>query len=279
MPDVQDPGFKAIESILLQHDAVPLFGGAPAFPVEQFSEAASDLFGVEGLSCSMGAPHWRDPDHFLQGVATPSMPIDVVCGEMEGCLIWLMADHDWDQLMTWLLTKEATSWAIPDTGIREGFLKFATAETIRLVERSGLYGSRTFRLTEHRGLPEEPCLGIDITLEYQGEKATGRLLVTSSFHRSWSEVFTAKKPREISPELANSVEIDVHVEMAKVEVSQEEWANIQPGDCLLLDQSAWDPAAGEGPVALTTEGRALYHGKMNNQGAIEISQVAGEGQV
>lgn len=274
MPDVQDPGFKVIESLLLQHDAIPLFGGSPPFPLEELLTKANDLFGVEGLTGRLGAAQWRDLDHFYQGMATPSFPLDIVCGEMEGRAIWLMSDSDWDKLMTWLLTKEATTWGIPDSGIREGFLKFAAAETLSLVGKSGFGGGLAFRMAEHRGMPEEPALGIDVTLDYQGETAVGRLLVTSSFHRSWSEQFAPRKPREISPELASSVEVDVHLEVGSVSLSRDNWAELQVGDCLFLDQCNWDPDQRQGQVVLTTDNKALYQGNMNSQGAIEITQGA-----
>ncbi len=274
MPDVKDPGFKVIEAQLLQHDAVPLFGGSPPFPLEHILQKAGDLFEIEGLTGHIGGAQWRKPEDLMQGMATPSMPIDVVCGDLDGRVIFLLADPEWDQLMTWLLTKEAKTWGIPDSGIREGFLKFVAAETLSLLSQEESYGDISFRLADHKKLPDEPTFCVDLTLKYKGEKISGRALITSSFHRSWSERFAPRKPTEITPEMAVTLEVDVHLEMGRVALSQTEWSTLQAGDCLLLDQCGWDMDAGEGPVVLTSDNNALYQGKMNNQGTIQITQVA-----
>ena len=95
-------------------------------------------------------------------------------------------------------------------------------------------------------------LRMEISISTIGRVLQGQIIAQKS--SSFPGMNSLKQPnlqKEVSPEMAAAVELNVHLEAGEAQMTKQELGQIQPGDFLLLNTCTINPEKEGGQVTLT----------------------------
>lgn len=253
---------KEMPRSLLERDGVPLFGHAPPFPWDLFQKNINNLFQTENLSLHPRAAEWRSPQELTEGIDQPVI-LSFNVEPMSGPVYWLLSKNDVSCLMSWLLTHSTTpAKTIQEPSFQEGFYQFLAIECCHLISISQFDKTLTPKLIAEQPLPDATLLSIDVGIGYQNQELRGRLILSEEFYHSWKEYYANRNVSiSISNALAEKIKLTVRLEAGRVNLTQAEWNQVNPGDFLVLDFCSIQPPNNKGRVILVVNGIPLFRGK------------------
>lgn len=244
----------------------------PATAPETFSwEALSQLLSAHfeipdfQLQAKLGA--WLTDANRLAGIGSPKTFLAFAIGSLPGTAHWVLSTADAEALMGALLTKESSSLSNIDTDFREGFLHYVGAEMLVFLNQLGFTDSFSPRLLGHQPPSEEDkAFCIDVSVTVLGQTLFSRLVISQELANAWKEAFVrSSRTKEISPSLAQKIDIDIHLEAGRVTLPRLTWSKVVPGDFIILDQCGVIPGLDKGRIMLTAGGVPLFRGMLKKE--------------
>lgn len=259
-------GVEEVPAEVLQADAVPLTGKAPAFPWDQFTVGLAAVFDRPSLVLAHSALRWRSASELLEGLGDQNQLRAVVLPPLKGSAFWVFPEQEVTLLESLLLTKEEHPVQLQDDALTESFYRFFLLEVLYQLSQLSSAFPFTPVLQKQAALPKEPCLACDVTLACEKYHLTGRLLVTDQLRRSWVAHFAQHPPTADSLLLAKETAVSVAAILGKVSVPVHEWREFEVGDFLLFDQEAKKEH-----VWLEVNQHVLFKGQLE-KGKIKITE-------
>jgi flagellar motor switch protein FliN/FliY len=256
---------REIKPELKKLDTIPLTGATPPFPWDQLATQIGHSFEREGLTIQPSTLNWRAKEELYEGLGNTSFPLTFSIPMLKGQVCWVMPAQEIAILETWFLTKETHPISFQDETLTESFYRFLTLEVLYQLTQIPFDSRLTPILTNQTTPPAEDSLCWDISLHFQEQTIGGRLIISPEFHRSWLDYFSnQQEPSVLTQEMAQLVDVLLHVEAGKTHLSLEEWSHVQLGDFLILDSFSLDPERLDGRVMLTLNGRRAFRAKLKD---------------
>lgn len=253
------PDIKALDSI-------PLTGHAASFPWEELTARLARTFERQDLSITPAEISWKSEQELYDGIGTNCLPLSFSLAPIQGEVHFLMPIHEIGQLAALLLTKDShPGMNMLEPSFVESFYRFFALET--LYHFHEVFADKTINpiLANQGTHPNQHSLCQDIRLESAGQTLWGRLVISPQFRQSWVEHFALNpEPTELSKELSESIEIDVHLEAGSTSLTLAEWNTVRLGDFMILDNCLLDPETFEGPITMTAHKRPLFKSELKN---------------
>jgi len=257
IPEVK-PSLKTLDSI-------PLTGAAPPFPWKDLSARLARSFDCEALVLQPAEVTWRARETLYEGLGDSPVPLTFSIPSLKGQVTWVMPQQELFVLAALLLAKESHPLTLQDRALSESFYHFLALEVLYHFTQLSFDQTLMPILSHRRDLPNEDALCRDIVVHVQHQTISGRLIISPEFRHSWVEHFARKQqPSALSKQMAQGVDVIVHLEAGHVELSLAEWNSVQAGDAILLDRCSLDAARWEGRVILTIHGRQLFRAKLKS---------------
>ncbi len=257
---------KQISPTLLENDSIPLMGFPPEFLWKQFSAKIAELFKLNDLVIQpVSALEWRSEDDLLSGLGDAVEPLQFAVAPLNGCLWWMMAEQDVVSLMSLLLTHQTQLITSLDADFQQGFYKYIALETLHAISQLDFDKELSGRLLQKTSEPAPPSLCLDISITVQQKTGWGRLVFSPELQQSWKERYGR---RTLAAPLSPALNLIVHLEVGRTNMTLAEWSQVSLGDFIILDSCSGEPHAG-GYVMLTASGVSLFRGELKD-GGIEI---------
>lgn len=261
---------RHIPHSLLEKDEIPILASPGAFPWERLSAFLAKTFQLEKLEFQPGQWESRTGETLVKGLGSPVKYLNIELSPVQGTVTWAMAEKDINVLMAIVLAKEARASDIIDKEYIEGFFEFIAMETLLSFNRSEYDKGLVPHIIDTTTPPEDASLCQDITFNCNGTSFIGRLILSEEFRHSWKDRYTQHKMSiNISPELAEKLQVIVHLEAGQTALAPQEWAAVQPGDYIPLDAYSLEPGTDKSRVMITLNGQAIFRAKLK-QGNIKI---------
>ncbi len=256
---------RKINPELKMLDRIPLTGNAPSFSWDQLSARLAKIFEREGLTIKPGQLTWRSKEELYEGIGAPLFPLFFSIPSLQGEVNWVIAEQEMELLAALLLTKESHPLSFQDVTLKESFFRFFALEV--LYNFTQVYPDKALIpiLIPSSALPQQASLCLDISLTLQEHTVWSRLIISPEFRHSWVEYFTQKQePSDLTKQMAQLVDVIIHVEAGKTQFSLAEWSAVQVGDLVVLDSCSLNPENLEGRVMLTINGRQAFRAKLKD---------------
>lgn len=249
----------------VKSDEIPLWGNPPPFSWEQFSSELAAALKLDSLSVRGEDIRWREPDELLEGLGTHPDLITLSISPLQGKAFWAISKESILRLMKLLFGKEP---AFAGESFIEGFYTFLAAEAINAFQKLEFDKSLTPGILEEKEIPNETCLGIDISLTLSETTFFGRLLISKELRQSIKEYYS-KDSLSFSSAVNHHVELTLQLLAGSSKLSKQEWRESRPGDVLILDSCSLSPGEDKGRVIIALNGMPLFRAKIKD-GNIKI---------
>jgi len=264
---------REISPDLKKLDAIPLTSGAPPFPWDELSSRLAETFDIENLTIQPQEVAWRSKDALYEGLGDHPFPLIFTIPTMKGEVCWVMPSQELDVLAALLLTRDTHPLTFHDRDLSESFYRFLALEVLYQMTQIPFDATLAPILTSQATLPTQDSLCKDISISLQGQTIWGRMIISPEMRNSWVEHFAQQPtPSELSEKLSKEVEVPIHLEAGRCEMSLKEWKQVQPGDFILLDSCSIDADRLTGRVMLTLNGKRIFRGKLK-EGNLKILEL------
>jgi type III secretion system YscQ/HrcQ family protein len=197
--------------------------------------------------------------HIKLGHDPMIIPIDL---HPLGPVFWLMSREDLSRLTSWLLKPEEKN-RISSELLQEGFYRFLLLQALEKLQSLPLFDTLTLKLGEEE-MPDETAHTLDVEISHNQKSCWGRLAIPHATKTAWVQHFS-KMPSEYVPtELAKQTPLTLSVKTGIVQLSQPQWASLQPGDFVLLDTGGYDARKGTGLALLNLKTTPLFNVKIKH---------------
>lgn len=259
---------KHIPTSLLQADAVPLVGSPPPFPWAAFSTKIGELFAISDLKITPGKTFdWVPAEDLLKGLGPHPIPLYVTPIPSMPAVCWVMAAEDIQTLMGLLLSLDATATKELDNDFLSGFYRFVAIEAANACVLVDFDKTLSPHLQDTKELPHDPALCLDISITLKQRTLIGRLIMSAPFRKAWQERYTPRT-LDIPKPILDQLNVTVNFEVGRTTINLTDWANVHPGDFVVLDSCSLKPS-GEGRITLSLNGAPIFRGKLKD-GNIKI---------
>jgi flagellar motor switch protein FliN/FliY len=260
---------RQIASEVPQLNEIPLFGNAPPFDWHSLSSALSKIFAVSQLEIRAGKGSQHEGAAIKKGLGANALTFPIHIAPL-GTVFWMLSHEDMVQLATRMLQPEEE--AVSSEILQEGFVRYLALEALHKVQEMAPFKKLTLQMSEEE-FSFEKAFCVDIEIEINRKSCWGRLVIPTEFRTAWVSHFS-ESPREyVSSDLAKKTEVVVGIKTGSVILSQDEWAGVQAGDFILLDQGSYDPTQEEGIAMLMLHSTPLFNVKIKKD-AVELSDYA-----
>ena len=264
---------REIKPDLCKLDSIPLTGTAPPFPWDELSSRLARSFDQEELTIQPGEIAWRTKDDLYEGLGDSPFPLIFSIPSIRGQVCWVMPSQEMAILAALLLTKESHPLSLHDAALSESFYHFLALEVLYNLTQVSFDKTLTPILTNQTTLPHQDSLCWNISLRLKDNAIWGRLIISPEFRRSWVEYFAQQQESSaLSQQMAQLIDIVVHLEAGKTHLLLDEWKAVQPGDFIILDSYSLDADRLDGRVMLTINGKQIFRAKLKD-GKLKILEL------
>jgi hypothetical protein len=270
---------KDLPSSLFKEDEIPLLGISQPFPWKEFSQKLSKAFNIRLIDIQSKGPAWICESDYFAGLGAPYEVFKFSIPPIQGKLYWAISRQDLSLLVSRLIVDDpqvilGDILALQDKELEEAFIKFIIFETIKVFNQLKIDPKISPQLIEQKepsesSLPAtsedgEPALCLDLILLFNEAKMNARLIIPNELRRSWKDYISANKFSLLASHgIAQKVPVTIHAEAGKIDLTLEEWNQLQPGDLLIPDSCSLSSEEGEGEVLLTLYGERICQGSLD----------------
>ncbi len=253
---------KTVQAELVDKKEFTDSGAPKAFAWEALSRKLGARFDLQDLVIQGDDPEWGSQKKFQKVVGKSAWPLSFALGSLPGVVTFLMSKDDLVVLLAIALSQQPKGVLYPDDEFLEAFYRFLVVEVLGALSTIGFDSSIAPRLiSEPAPVIEGKALGMGVSISAIGRVLHGQILAPEEFALAWNERYkTVKKQKEMSSEVAQKVEVTVHLEAGETKMTHQELRQIRQGDFLLLDYCSVAPDQAGGQVTLTTSGIPLFRG-------------------
>lgn len=261
---------REIPTSLLQLDEIPLLGYPPNFPWEEFAQKLAKILEINRLEIKPHDVEWRKAADLLTGIGSHPIPLQFTIPSIEGRLCWVLAERDIHILMGLLLAKQNKPLDIIDHEFQKGFIHFLAYEICHVLNDVQFDKTLTPHILDQEDLPNTDSLCMDLSIDIDGQPFVGRLIISPDFRKSWKERYAVRNlDVPLHPELAEKIQIPVHLEAGRADLTLADWKQVKPGDFIILDFCSLDPTEEKGRIMMTVNGLPFFRAKLKD-GNIKI---------
>lgn len=259
---------KRIPGDLISLDEKPLFGSPPPFPLDGFASQIAAVFQLKNVKFQPENWKWLPADQLYNGFGDNLKITPLHLTPVEGQLWWVMSQADFNRMLTNMVAIDGLNALDPE--IHDALSTFFTIQVMEAFTKCDFDKKLSLQILNEPTKPASACLSIDITITAGDTTFPSRLLLSPEFRHNWKERYIqdAKKLMLESP-LADSLEVVVHLEAGRLNISIEEWDQLQQGDFVVLENCSLDPNEDKGRVMLVINGTPFFRAKLK-QGNLKI---------
>jgi flagellar motor switch protein FliN len=264
---------KEVETTLLRLDAIPPLGNAPEFPWESCAKKFSAVFDNTECNITPQDWTWREEKDLLAEYSEYVRVIELAASPITHPVYWVLDREHIDRLVIRLMSGCEETTEIPVPQLKEAFTTFIILEAIHTVGSFPSLHGLSPKLINPDAKAKGNCLSRAIRIECGGIHQVCRLLLSEDFVQGIEKHFRpVKSPLSFkSSDIANTLELLLHLEVGETSLSQKEWNSLEPGDFIRLDSCSLDPISQEGSCKITVEGLPLFNAKLSSNGLEVIS--------
>lgn len=252
---------REIKKELRGVDAIPLTS-SPPFPWEELSLHLANTFECDNFNIQPNELAWLTKEELFENLGTPLNTLTFILPSLKGYLYWIMPEEEINVLESLLLTKEVNPYAIQDAEFKKSFYQFLVLETLYTINQTSYDQSLVPIITDLHELPKEDSLCMDITITIDNRLFQGRLVISQPLRHSLANYFSKNGPSISSKKLSGNVEVPMHLEIGRTQLSLEEWKKVALGDFIILDRCSLKSKDLSGHVTLTMEGKPVFRGEL-----------------
>jgi flagellar motor switch protein FliN/FliY len=250
---------------LKEISTLPIIGAAPPFPWDQLAARLAQSFDRELILLKPQELIWRTPDQLYEGLGDDLVPLMFSIPSMKGNAFWIMPQQEMASLEALLLTKESHPITFQDQALAQAFYRFLTLEVLYNISQIDFDKSLMPILMNNASLPQTTALCLDISITIHQQTLWGRLMISEQLQRSWIEYFSQKEvPSPLANQLAQTIEVIMHAEVGKTQLSLEELSHLSLGDWIALDSFSLDPKTLQGNLLLTVDGKSAFGAQLKD---------------
>ncbi|MBM3198558.1 MAG: YscQ/HrcQ family type III secretion apparatus protein [Chlamydiae bacterium] len=237
--------------------AIPLWGHAPTFPWEAFSQQLGELLEVPDFSLTPNKKESLPENSFLSSLGPNPKALSFQLSPLQGTLTLLFPAEPMAALLSLLFYGKSTAQPL-DPRFQEGFYQFLLLQTSHLFESMGTYPDLHIQWLEENSSvdPTSFCISIDITA--YGKTFYGVLCLPSSFQASCRAHYEQKTASFLDSPAAHALTIPLRLCLGYTQLHLTEWDTLQVGDLLVLDRCTYDPEEAKGTADLLWEEIPLF---------------------
>lgn len=256
---------------LLTLDEKPLLGFPPPFPWGPFSSELGRSLQIEGITVSPGEVQWLSADNLFAGLGDKLKVIPLNVSPISGNVWWAMPEKGYtDAIESLLSIPPAPPGESVDESILEAFSLLLAAEGVSAFQKVDFDKKLSPVVLASSGHPAEPCLGIDISIQFKQKTVYGRLLLSSAFRKSWAARYLKdQQALALTSPIADALNVVAHLEAGKINIKPSEWQQIAPGDFIVLENCSLEPEEDKGRVMVVINGHPFFRGKIKD-GSLKI---------
>lgn len=256
---------RTIKPNLKQLDAVPLTGTAIPFPWGELSKRLAAVFEHPTFSIRPGEVAWRAKESLFEGLEQSPRPFQFTLPSLQGNAWWLIPNYALLKLAGSLLTDADHRTDLLDETVTGTFVQFLLYEVLFQIEQLPTSTILSPVLNAVSTLPDEDALCRDIEISIDSQTLFSRLVISPELRQSWVEYHHQHHAQiALNEELAKIVDVTLHIEIGKTDLTLQEWSTVELGDCLLLDHCSLKPDTFEGKVLLTIDRRETLRAKLKD---------------
>jgi|688.fasta_scaffold20971_5 flagellar motor switch protein FliN/FliY len=261
---------KQLPDSVLQLDEVPLFGKAPPFPWEKLTKELSALFQIGKLKIEPGNSQWRTPEELTEGIGAEPATLFCSFSSLEGSLAWMMSKENIESLMLAVLTISPQNLIALDPDFESGFYNFLAAQVINTINKLDFDKNLSPSLHREESAFKQPAFCIDVSITLPEKTVMGRVVLSAELCHSWRERFANRKLNQnFNTPLGQKLQVTIHLEAGKTDISLPEWSKVVPGDFIILDFCSFEPDSDKGRIMMTIGGIPMFRARLK-QGSIKI---------
>lgn len=261
---------RHIPHSVLEKDEIPILSSPGPFPLDKLTAFLTKTFQLDKLEIEMSQWETFSPEVISKGLGGTPRYLNIELSPVAGMITWAMSEKDIKTLVPIIFAKEARAGDTIDKDYLEGFFEFIALETLLSFNRSEYDKGLSPHLLESIDPPKDAVLYSDIAVNCSGFSFVARLFLSDEFRHSWKDRYTQHKMRiNMSSELAEKIQVVVHLEGGKTTLTRKEWASIHNGDYMLLDSCSLQPGAEKSRIMITLNGQPLFRAKVK-QGNLKI---------
>lgn len=263
-------GIREIKSTLKELDSIPLIGATPSFPWEEFSTRLARVFEKKEIKIQPGEMVWLTKEELYHGIGDSPYPLTFSIPSLKGQFTWIVPEQQVSKISSMLLVKETHHLPPQDPSLSHSFYRFLAVEALFQFTQVSPDKTLSPILAKQSTLPTQDSLCWDIAFHLQNQSFKGRLIFSPEFRLSWIDHFAKKK--EVSSQrrkMEQLVEVIVHLEIGKTQLTFAEWKKVKLGDFVILDSCSLDAENFNGRVALTLNGKQVLRSKIKD-GTLKI---------
>ena len=255
---------KKIPGELFSLDQTPLWGNAPDFSFEKFSNEMSLTLQAVNLKIELKNTEWRDSDALDEGLGQKIIATNFTVGPVEGDISWLIPEQSLLQFMYLILGNEGFNTS--ETYVDEDFIRassqFLSLEAIGAFQKIDFDKKLVPIAIQSMNYPKESCLCLDIAISFKDKTFYGRLCLSATFRKSWAQYYIEKQKQIKSSLMEESLSVIIQVEACKIHLKTSECRQLSIGDFLLVDSSSLEPYESKGRVMLVINELPCFRGKI-----------------
>ncbi len=261
---------RQIPGDLFHQDDKPLLGLTPDFSWHDFASQLSQTLQLETCTCEHSEWQWRAKEELFNGLGEHLLGQCIEIAPIPGKIWWAMPEQTIKQLMLLLLAKQPLPMHEElDQDFLHAFYRFIAMEALNAFELVNSDKKLSPSLANKEELPNEHCLCMDITINIQQTTFHGRIFLSPEFRSAWKKRYLPQPYSLLASPMADTLDVMVHLEAGRVNLTLAEWNKIKTGDFLFLDNCSLDPDEDKGRVMLVINGIACFRARLK-QGSLKI---------
>jgi hypothetical protein len=257
---------KKITQKLLEYDTIPLFGGASAFPWENFSTILAEHLDQKSLNVLCKNVEWLEEDRLLSHLGKEPFCLSYEVSPLDG-LCYTVTDKENLLSLIPLLVFKDQKYVLPlEEDFIESFIVFISLQIMDAFNEVSYDPLLKPSLVEETTLPKENMLAIDLHCSLQEHSFLFKIFFPKLFQSEIVRYFSQKKGMKSTQQLKNTLKAEVGVRIGSVDLKKKQWDAVKVGDLLLLDHFSLNKGGKE--AQLIVNGKALYQVSVQEDGLL-----------
>jgi len=263
---------KFVEQHFIRKGSRPTFGALPPFPFASLIEKMVAKFGLVDCKINLENRGWAKKDELLQPHKGKQRYFKFSMAPLEGIMYVALSREDLLVLAREFLFKnESVKLLNLDEDIQESVYTFIILEILDFIDTENYIPKVAIQIDNGDVELDEDGYYFDIISTINERKISMRLIFPMTLQDSWNRFFNLEKASCYNVKIADNLQINLAMEIGRVDFSLKEWDSLQIGDYILLDSCSWDFDGGKREAVLTMEGDAIIRTSYKD-GALEVSR-------
>jgi flagellar motor switch protein FliN/FliY len=255
-----------IEEQLQTLGMAPQAGQAPILDLQKLSQRLQDKLQAPELTLSIHRHEWIQSEEIPKLAICPLI-VAIYLTPLKDKIYWMMDQSDVDSLTSSLFFQTEEHLYLLSNGLREGFYRYLTLQTLQALSNLPPFDSLTLTLGDEAELPLEPLFITQVSIAVPGKLVWGHILATPSLHTHWIQHFASLKHRYFPTPLTSLLPLDLGLKVGQVTLEVNQWDTLLEGDFIYPDTLEYNPFSQTGVATLSLLAAPLFLINLGDKGA------------